>query len=180
MSAEEKHRVTVEIYGKKYKMRASPEMPVAYIQLLADYVDQKMKKLAQADMRLDLPKVAVLAALTISDQLHRVTASSEDSQTEIESLKLKLDRSNQHHEQEKSQLVQQQEEMKQAMSDLSQRNDELASVNAKLQQQLSEALQSKETLDHTGEKYEQLKQEYDMLKSEFNEWLELVENGKET
>ena len=57
--------VRVEIYDQTYQLRGSdPE----YIAKLADYVDTKMRVVAQQASTVDSLRVAVLAALNIADE----------------------------------------------------------------------------------------------------------------
>ena len=57
--------VRVEIYDQTYQLRGSdPE----YIGRLADYVDTKMRVIAQSASTVDSLRVAVLAALNIADE----------------------------------------------------------------------------------------------------------------
>ena len=57
--------VRVEIYDQTYQLRGSdPE----YISQLADYVDTKMRIVAQQASTVDSLRVAVLAALNIADE----------------------------------------------------------------------------------------------------------------
>ncbi len=59
--------VRVEIYDQTYHLRGSdPE----YITELAEYVDIKMRLIAQQAATVDSLRVAVLAALNIADELH--------------------------------------------------------------------------------------------------------------
>ena len=57
--------VRVEIYDQTYQLRGSdPE----YINQLADFVDTKMRLIAQQASTVDSLRVAVLAALNIADE----------------------------------------------------------------------------------------------------------------
>jgi len=57
--------VRVEIYDQTYQLRGSdPE----YINQLADFVDTKMRLIAQQASTVDSLRVAVLAALNITDE----------------------------------------------------------------------------------------------------------------
>ncbi len=59
--------VRVEIYDQAYHLRGSdPE----YIQKLADYVDSKMRAVADQTSTVDSLRLAVLAALNIADEYH--------------------------------------------------------------------------------------------------------------
>jgi cell division protein ZapA len=60
--------VKVEIFGQMYAIRG--ELEQAYVQRLAQYVDQKMHAIASATATVDTQKVAVLAALAMADELH--------------------------------------------------------------------------------------------------------------
>lgn len=61
--------VRVEIYDQTYQLRGSdPE----YINRLADYVDTKMRVIAQSASTVDSLRVAVLAALNIADEFLRL------------------------------------------------------------------------------------------------------------
>lgn len=59
--------VRVEIYDQTYHLRGSD---ADYIAELAEYVDTKMRLIAQQVSTVDSLRVAVLAALNIADELH--------------------------------------------------------------------------------------------------------------
>lgn len=59
--------VRVDIYDQTYHLRGSD---TEYIAQLADYVDNKMRVIAQQASTVDSLRVAVLAALNIADELH--------------------------------------------------------------------------------------------------------------
>jgi cell division protein ZapA len=59
--------VRVEIFDQAYNLRGSdPE----YILKLADYVDSKMRAVAEQTNTVDTARLAVLAALNIADEFH--------------------------------------------------------------------------------------------------------------
>lgn len=60
--------VKAQIFGQMYTIRG--ELDEAYVQKLADYVDGKMRAVADVTSTVDTQKVAVLAALAIADELH--------------------------------------------------------------------------------------------------------------
>jgi len=60
--------VKAEIFGQTYTIRG--ELDEAYVQKLASYVDEKMRAVANATSTVDTQKVAVLAALSIADELY--------------------------------------------------------------------------------------------------------------
>ena len=59
--------VRVDIYDQTYHLRGSD---TEYIAQLAEYVDTKMRLIAQQAATVDSLRVAVLAALNIADELH--------------------------------------------------------------------------------------------------------------
>lgn len=58
----------VEIFGQTYSIQG--DLDAKYVQKLAEYVDEKMHTIADAGGAVDTQKVAVLAALSIADELH--------------------------------------------------------------------------------------------------------------
>jgi cell division protein ZapA len=62
------NRVKVEIYGQSYTL--SGELDENYVQKLARYVDEKMSAVAEGTQTVDSVRVAVLAAMSIADELH--------------------------------------------------------------------------------------------------------------
>jgi cell division protein ZapA len=61
------HYVKVDIYDQSYSVNAGENEE--YVKELAAYVDGKMREVAEATRMVDSLKVAVLAALNISDEL---------------------------------------------------------------------------------------------------------------
>jgi cell division protein ZapA len=57
--------VKVQIYGQTYTIHDP-----AYVQKLATFVDEKMRVISDATSTVDTHKIAVLAALSIADELH--------------------------------------------------------------------------------------------------------------
>jgi cell division protein ZapA len=67
--------VRVEIFDQAYNLRGSdPE----YIMKLAEYVDAKMRAVAEATNTIDTVRLAVLAALNIADEYHCLKRKRED------------------------------------------------------------------------------------------------------
>jgi cell division protein ZapA len=60
--------IKVQIFGQVYPISA--DLDEAYMQSLADYVDQKMRVIAKMTPTVDTQKVAVLAAMAIADELY--------------------------------------------------------------------------------------------------------------
>jgi cell division protein ZapA len=59
--------VRVEIFDQAYNLRGSD---AEYILRLADYVDSKMRAVAEQTNTVDTARLAVLAALNIADEYH--------------------------------------------------------------------------------------------------------------
>ncbi len=66
----------VEIFGQMYSIQG--ELDAKYVQRLAKYVDEKMQAIADATKTVDTQKVAVLTALAIADELHRMQRERND------------------------------------------------------------------------------------------------------
>ncbi len=67
--------VRVEIFDQAYNLRGSdPE----YILKLAEYVDAKMRAVAEATNTIDTVRLAVLAALNIADEYHLLLRKKQD------------------------------------------------------------------------------------------------------
>jgi cell division protein ZapA len=66
--------VHVEIFGQTYAVRAGTEP--GYVEQLAAFVDEKMRDTSRASGAVDSVRIAVLAALNISDEYFRLRAES--------------------------------------------------------------------------------------------------------
>ena len=66
------NRVVVRIYGEEHRLCG--DAPTAYLQELAARVDGRMREIAKGNPRLSTSQVAVLAALTATDELTRLEA----------------------------------------------------------------------------------------------------------
>ena len=58
----------VEIYDQAYNVAG--DLEPAYVEQLAQYVDLRMRQIARGTGAVDSVRVAVLAALSIADELH--------------------------------------------------------------------------------------------------------------
>ena len=67
--------VRVEIYDQTYQLRGSDPH---YIGQLAEYVDTKMREVAEATRIADSLKVAVLAALNIADEFFTIRSRQQE------------------------------------------------------------------------------------------------------
>jgi cell division protein ZapA len=73
--------VRVEIFDQPYNLRGSdPE----YILKLAEYVDAKMRAVAEATNTIDTVRLAVLAALNIADEYHLLQRKQENGSTDYQ------------------------------------------------------------------------------------------------
>jgi len=73
--------VRVEIFDQAYNLRGSdPE----YILKLAEYVDYKMRAVAEATNTIDTVRLAVLAALNIADEYHLLKKKQDGGATDYQ------------------------------------------------------------------------------------------------
>lgn len=65
----EKSTEKVEIFGQEYKIKGvgNPQ----YIQKIAGYVDKKMREIAHSSGIMSQSRIAILAALNITDELYQ-------------------------------------------------------------------------------------------------------------
>jgi len=76
-----KESVRVEIFDQAYNLRGSdPE----YILKLAEYVDAKMRAVAEATNTIDTVRLAVLAALNIADEYHLLKRKQESGASDYQ------------------------------------------------------------------------------------------------
>ncbi len=73
--------VPVDIFGQTYSIKGKDP---ASIRKLAAFVDAKMKEVQKATGTADPHRVAILAALMISDELHRVREQLVAGETAVE------------------------------------------------------------------------------------------------
>jgi len=71
----------VEIYDQVYNVAG--DLDPEYVERLARYVDQRMRQIARGSGAIDSIKVAVLAALSIADELHSLRQSREKNQAAL-------------------------------------------------------------------------------------------------
>ncbi|HWR37810.1 MAG TPA: cell division protein ZapA [Clostridia bacterium] len=73
-AAQSNGSIRVEIYEQAYNLRGSD---AEYIKKLAEYVDCKMRAVAQQTATVDSLRLAVLAALNIADEYHMLKRKHE-------------------------------------------------------------------------------------------------------
>ena len=71
----------VEIFDQAYNLRGSD---AEYILKLAEYVDSKMRAVAEATNTIDTVRLAVLAALNIADEYHLLKKKQDGGATEYQ------------------------------------------------------------------------------------------------
>jgi cell division protein ZapA (FtsZ GTPase activity inhibitor) len=81
MSAEEKTRITVDIFGTNYKLVGKTS--VSYMKMVAAHVNDQMYHLSTALPQLDSSKIAVLASVNIADEFFKLRKELEDSQDDL-------------------------------------------------------------------------------------------------
>ena len=75
--------IRVEIYNQTYNIRSDGDSD--YISELADYVDSRMREISSGTLTVDSLKVAILAALYIADELHRLKNVHEQADEQLAS-----------------------------------------------------------------------------------------------
>ena len=61
--------IRVNIFGDEYPLRAEGDADTEYMTRVADHVDRAMRKIADRSPSLPAAKVAILAALNITDEM---------------------------------------------------------------------------------------------------------------
>jgi cell division protein ZapA len=74
--AKETQSIRVVIYDQEYFMRG--DLNEEYIQKLAQYLDAKMRSIAERTRTVDTVRVAMLAALNVADEYHQLKARYEE------------------------------------------------------------------------------------------------------
>ncbi len=73
--AKNRDAIRVEIYDQEYFMRG--ELDPEYIQKLAQFLDARMRSIAERTRTVDSLRVAVLAALNLADEYHQLRSKHE-------------------------------------------------------------------------------------------------------
>jgi cell division protein ZapA len=82
-SKDSSQSIRVEIYNKTYNIRSDGDNE--YILRLAEYVDGKMREISNGTWTVDSLKVAILAALHIADEYHRLKSDHEQNDAQLAS-----------------------------------------------------------------------------------------------
>jgi len=81
MDATSSPTIRVEIYNQTYNIRSDGD--TEYIIQLAEFVDSRMREISSGTLTVDSLKVAILAALHIADELHRLKNMHEQADTQL-------------------------------------------------------------------------------------------------
>ena len=73
--------IRVEIYNQTYNIRSDGD--TEYIIQLAEFVDSRMREISSGTLTVDSLKVAILAALRIADELHRLKNMHEQADSQL-------------------------------------------------------------------------------------------------
>jgi cell division protein ZapA len=73
--------IRVEIYNQTYNIRSDGDSE--YISQLAEFVDSRMREISSGTLTVDSLKVAILAALHIADELHRLKRLHEQTDQQL-------------------------------------------------------------------------------------------------
>ena len=82
--------VTVNIFGQDYTLKGGADP--AYVQKVANFVDERMQEVAQGSNRPPTVKVAILAAVNIADELLREQQKRLESVVDFEDRTVQLSR----------------------------------------------------------------------------------------
>jgi cell division protein ZapA len=75
--------IRVEIYNQTYNIRSDGDSE--YITQLAEFVDGRMREISSGTLTVDSLNVAILAALHIADELHRLKRLHEQADSQLAS-----------------------------------------------------------------------------------------------
>jgi cell division protein ZapA len=73
--------IRVEIYNQIYNIRSDGDSE--YVTQLAEFVDRRMREISSGTLTVDSLKVAILAALHIADELHRLKRLHEQADAQL-------------------------------------------------------------------------------------------------
>lgn len=145
MSSEEKTRINVDIYGMQYKLAGHSSS--GHMRRVAEHVDDQMNKIGKGFPRLDIPRVAVLAAVNIADEFLKLKDELESNRVGMHNV-----------------MVEEHQTLADDYAILQQDNKEF---NVKLSEAEARVEASKLQLD-------KLQEEYAKLQNEYNEWIQLA------
>ena len=74
--------IRVEIYDQQYFMRG--DLDADYVQRLAQFVDGRMRSIAERTHTVETLRVAILAALNIADEYHQLKERHESAAGQLD------------------------------------------------------------------------------------------------
>ncbi len=76
LKQEKKNKLSIDIYGQNYTIvgKVSPN----YMRMIASFVDDKMRSIAEGNPRLDSTKLAVLSAVNMADEYFKLKQEYDD------------------------------------------------------------------------------------------------------
>lgn len=164
MASEEKSRVTVNIYGTQYRLMGNASTPTTHLQMVAAQVDEQMRKIAQGQPHLDMPRIAVLTAVNFADEM-----SNSDKQ------KVEIERLNQEIETKREQIIEGKKQRESLQQELQMLREEHRELQKEYKQEIGRGKQENNKDKEVHTDYLKLKEEYRKLKTEYNEWIQLIE-----
>ncbi|MFD2169397.1 cell division protein ZapA [Tumebacillus lipolyticus] len=72
----EMNKIKAVIYGQDYQIKG--KAPIEHLRLVSMLVDHKMKEIGEGNPRLDLNRVAVLAAVNVADEYLKLRQEYEE------------------------------------------------------------------------------------------------------
>lgn len=81
-------RIQIEIYGQTYSMKGGANGD--HVRALAAFVDSKMREIEKGTGTVDPLRVAILAALTISDELYAAKGQQADLEQSVDTMLARL------------------------------------------------------------------------------------------
>ena len=75
-------KIEVRIFGQTYQIKAGADSD--HIKRVAQHVDEKMREIASATPTVDTLKIAVLAALNITEELFQLKKQKREGDKELE------------------------------------------------------------------------------------------------
>lgn len=145
MNAEDKTRITVDIYGVPYKLAGHSSS--SHMRRVAEHVDEQMNRIGKGHPKLDTPRLAVLAAVNIADDYLKLKDDTESKRAGLQ------------HD-----LA---EEQRSLAGEHERLQKECQQAKAKLA-----AVEARE--NELKQRMEKLQEEYSKLQTEYNEWTQLV------
>jgi len=86
MEKKEKNIIEVNFFGYGMELEVDPQKGELYYSALSNYVNNKMKEIAKVTGSVEIPKIAILAALNFADELLTNADKIEKINTEVENL----------------------------------------------------------------------------------------------